>query len=161
MSTSSLRDCTFRPQLEVLENREQPSQLGVGLFLLNNAINTQITNETNLVARLQTAQTTLTTDINNGATSTTINNDYSTAASLFGQIKNANSQISAFLTLEQTLIFASFGSDSFDQAVAGFIFFFNFNSMQKTNTDNLTTATNTVNMTEPGGFPTIGTGANV
>jgi hypothetical protein len=156
---SSSPHSTFRPELEALEQRTQPSLFGVGLFLLNNNITTALANETSLVTQLQTAQQQLTTDINNAASTTTIENDYSKAASLFGQVASANTQLGGLLSLEQMLIFAALGSgDSFDQQIAGFLFF-GLNGLQTKLSSNLTTATNTVNMTEPLGNPSIGQGA--
>jgi len=154
MLPSSLRS-SFRPVLEGLEPREQPSLLGVGLYLLNNQITTALTNETGLVAQLQTAQQQLAADINSSAAATTIQSDYAKAGTLFGQVKNANTQLSSLLTLEQMMIFAALGSDSFDQQIAAYLFF-GLNALQSTNSTHLTTATNVATMTEPLGNPAIG-----
>jgi hypothetical protein len=160
MSRKSPQHISFRPRLETLEGRELPSSLGVSLFLLNNQTMAALNTQTNLVSNLQSTSTTLTNDINGGASSTTINNDYSKAGSLFGQIKSLNTEITALVNLEQLISFVAVNGDSTDQQVAFFVFF-GLGSITSKNNANFSTATDTINTAQPGGFPTIGAGANV
>jgi hypothetical protein len=159
MSQKSPQSCFFRPRLEALEGRELPSALGLGLFFLNNQTTAALNAQNALVSNLTNTATTLTNDINAMASTTTIVNDYSKAGSLFGQIRNSNTQITALVNLEQLISFVAFSGDSTDQQIAFFVFF-GLGSTTSKNTANLNTATNTINMSQPLGFPTIASGAN-
>jgi hypothetical protein len=100
-------------------------------------------------------------------------NDYSTAASLFGQIKGFNTEITDLKGLQQTLSFAAFAGDQFDQLIAvsslfggsGGLFGGLFGGGGATPTASpaqlFSQATGFINTAEPLGYPTIGAGANV
>jgi hypothetical protein len=167
--------------LETLEGRELPSFVGLALMNLNNQITTDTNTMASLNARLTTTQQALTSTINATggffppivAAISPISSGYSNGGSLFGQMKSFDVDVNALKGVQQTLAFAAFGGDQFDQLVAittlfgssfGGLFGNLFGSVTPTTTMTadqiLAAATTTINMPQNFGFPSIAAGAN-
>jgi hypothetical protein len=172
---------SVRPSLETLERRDVPSFVGFALLNLNNQISASTNTMQAEVSQLQTAQQKLTSDIQGTnnlagpllAARFAISADYARCGSLFGQIKGLNTEISDLTNLRQTLAFAAFSGDQFDQTIAmqvlfgggGGLFGGLFGGGGAAATSSPATlfgqANTIVNTAEPFGFPTIASGANV
>jgi hypothetical protein len=87
---------SFRPELERLEERETPAMLSaslIGPLLVQQQVTSEVSQMNSLNSQLKTEQSTITTDINNGASAQTIAGDYGKASSTFGQIKALNNVV--------------------------------------------------------------------